>query len=485
MRTSLAPVALVVACRADLPPPEREPPSDPATVSVVPDAPLDALPRVVRFGVAPGEPVDPMHVELVAGEVGPRHLEQIAEADPSRALAERFVPTTKYLAGGVLWLAPEVALEPGERYALALGTEGRALELTVASGAPPPLLRLWPPTDVVAGSADLLLCGASPLGPVDEVSSLEPAGPRGRLTSFGASGGLSCVRFVPELALEAGGRFVPPLSAGAALTPLDPSPVDLAPAEGSSPSPATCTAEEIAIAAGCAVVEDDRMTLRGPDGPLLWLLTAPGLEVARVTRDGSSTSIKGLTPSSSIELSVHTLDATGRWTDVRVAVQTGPARPHFVLNEVYANPVGPEPAQEWIEIVNDGTVAGDLGGLWLGDAAGEVELPSAFVGPGAFAVLVGAAYSEDGEYDAPPAVGSRVVRLEKLGTNGLSNEGEPLRLRDPSGVVLSRFPALPKPKAGLGVARVAPDAPDDQEASFARWAATPGAQNTPGVQSPP
>jgi hypothetical protein len=71
-----------------------------------------------------------------------------------------------------------------------------------------------------------------------------------------------------------------------------------------------------------------------------------------------------------------------------------------------------------------------------------------------------------------------LVRVEKLGKNGLSNSGEPLKLSRHDGTVISRFPALPKPKAGASVARVTPEAPDGEESSFVlSTAPTPGASN--------
>jgi hypothetical protein len=67
-----------------------------------------------------------------------------------------------------------------------------------------------------------------------------------------------------------------------------------------------------------------------------------------------------------------------------------------------------------------------------------------------------------------------------LGAGGLANGGELLRLVDHGGRVLSRFPAIPAPGPGQSVARVAPDAPDDEPGSFAAHAeqgASPGWRN--------
>ena len=63
---------------------------------------------------------------------------------------------------------------------------------------------------------------------------------------------------------------------------------------------------------------------------------------------------------------------------------------------------------------------------------------------------------------------------------GLANAGELLRLRDPNGDVVSRFPALATPAAGTSVARRTPDAPDTDASAFGAHAspgASPGRPN--------
>jgi hypothetical protein len=151
--------------------------------------------------------------------------------------------------------------------------------------------------------------------------------------------------------------------------------------------------------------------------------------------------------------------------------------PHVVINEVLANPIGPEPAQEWVEIVNDGQAPADLGGYALRDVGGETPLPPAVLPPGAYALIVNQSFSEDDEYDPPPAPDAAILRVAKLGKGGLANAGEPLSLRDGQGAVISRFPAGLKAKAGMSVARRSPQAPDGLASSFAAATPTPGRAN--------
>jgi hypothetical protein len=281
------------------------------------------------------------------------------------------------------------------------------------------------------------------------------------------------LRFDPEAASMSGSWFAPPVVAGYAVAPGPVTIGDMQAAVALS-----CTDEEVELGPGCAAVEDDRMTLRAPDSAMLWVISGGGLDLAFATEPGASRVVKGLPPSSEVTLTVETLYASGVWSSADVVIATAAPRPHFVLNEVYANPIGPEPDQEWVEIVNDGSVGGDLEGFVVEDIGGPTVLPAAFVGPGAIAVIVNEAFSADGEYDTAPASAAVLVRVEKLGKNGLSNSGEPLKLSRNDGTVISRFPALPKPKAGASVSRVTPEAPDGEERSFVlSTAPTPGASN--------
>jgi hypothetical protein len=107
-------------------------------------------------------------------------------------------------------------------------------------------------------------------------------------------------------------------------------------------------------------------------------------------------------------------------------------------------------------------------------------LPAAHLDPGELVLLVADAFDPDGALDVLPRTGTRLVRLPKLGTDGLANGGELLRLTDASGRVLSVFPNTPAREAGMSLARRAPEAPDDDSRAFGPHAApgaSPGAPN--------
>jgi hypothetical protein len=167
-------------------------------------------------------------------------------------------------------------------------------------------------------------------------------------------------------------------------------------------------------------------------------------------------------------------DVHGERSSIDVEIQTRSPRLHLVLNEVLANPTGAEATGEWIEIVNDGSRPAHLDGCVLDDAVEPVPLPAHELAPTEMVLLVAEGYSPDPELDLVPSLDASIVRVPRLGGNGLANTGELLRLRDGDGNVLSRFPALAAPAPGQSVARRTPDAPDGESASFGDHA-PPGA----------
>jgi hypothetical protein len=157
------------------------------------------------------------------------------------------------------------------------------------------------------------------------------------------------------------------------------------------------------------------------------------------------------------------------------------AAPGVVLTEVLQNPAGPEPAQEYVELLNLGSQAVDLAGWQLDDGddgVGVNLLPAGKLAPGRRAVVVGKGY-KPGSLDPSPVSGALLVRLDRaLGDSGLSNAGEVIVLRDPQGRVVSAYSnqlgsASGKSFEGRSVQRVDPSRCDVRSNwRFAK--ATPG-----------
>src|SRR5690606_43774 len=102
-----------------------------------------------------------------------------------------------------------------------------------------------------------------------------------------------------------------------------------------------------------------------------------------------------------------------------VSIATGAARPRIVIDEVLANAAGPEPMQEWVELVNDGLEPVDTEGLALEDLGGSTPLPSAILAPGARAIVAREDFVLDDGLDVAVSPDVVVLRVEQLGKNGL------------------------------------------------------------------
>ncbi len=501
----LARALLVVACRAPAPFPHSEGAAAltedqvvDVEVSLEPPSPLHAAPPVVRIhiemtGMADDlPPIGPDRFVLVAGEVGPAHLGQLARDEISGALSERIVPTLQWLGpDDTVVLAPTQKLSAGEIYSIASGAPKYSEEIVVMGDDPMDHLDLvWPPGGATSQGSETRIavwCGDATLPPVTQPIALFPTDePATLVRGATASGrGHECVHLEPAGRPADVSAIAPPVLLGGDGEPqVRIEPIALRVEGPASPFiPLSCGPDEIPIGPGCGRVADDRVYLRAPSMPLLWTVSATQppamLETVMTTEPDEHGLLSPLPPASAVTLLIDVLDRAGRIESTTHQLTTLAPMPHIVVNEVLANPVGEEPEQEWVELYNDGLAVAELGGYVLIDIGGEVVLPEASLPPGAFALIVNEGFDETSDYDPPPASGTLLIRVAKLGKGGLNNQGEPLKLRDQDGNLVSRFPAAPKPKSGISVIRVDPKAPDGNESSFMRCPElpTPGGHN--------
>ena len=94
---------------------------------------------------------------------------------------------------------------------------------------------------------------------------------------------------------------------------------------------------------------------------------------------------------------------------------------------------GADAAYEWLELLNCTTSTIDLNGWTVADNHEADALPALSLPPGAFAVIA----AGPGFYDSFPSFHGTVAFLADGGIgNGLSNEGDCLKLLDPTGKVI-------------------------------------------------
>jgi hypothetical protein len=489
--------ALLGACASPLPekgvgpgstvvdPPEA---AGSPVVRFEPPAPPDAVTPVTRIFVEfPGALADPRAM-LVAGALTASQLRDFGKPVVPASLTSRAVSTLVWLepSATVVVVAPLAALEPGALYTLAVSAPLVSLPFKVAAG-PSALARVWPDRDDVAPSARAAVwCGPSDLGPLDAPVTLEPALLAGRFT-LGTGAPVAaprCVSFFSVAPSVASDASAPPALAPPAVTFDDGTRAALEPTvlfDRDEPPAAvsSCVAPAIPFGPACAEVEDDRVVVHPGAEPLLWTIDFGEPPVVRASRGGASFTLRPLPAEGRCR--VATLDRSGHVSTADVAIVPAAPRAHVVVNEVLANPAGAEPAQEWVELYNDGSNAVALEGWVLEDAGGSTPLPAAELASGGFALVVPDAYVADDGIDPPPAPGTILVRVPMLGRSGLSNEGEKLTLRDPAGQVMSTFPAV-KTKNGVSVARTTPDAADADPAFFI---SSPNGSSTPGAPNGP
>lgn len=181
------------------------------------------------------------------------------------------------------------------------------------------------------------------------------------------------------------------------------------------------------------------------------------------------------------EAVLHVVDRAGNSAvSAPVALELPPRLPPLVITEVLANPAGSENTQEFVEIYNTGDEAQALGGLLLADKAGSDALPEMLVPAGAYAVLVAESYDPADGNDPAPRQGAQLVRVSgRLAGDGLANAGEPVRLLNAGGVVISQYGGWVDVSAtawsGKSVKRVSPQSCDGPDA----WNKTPSTP-TPG-----
>lgn len=445
-------------------------------VTLDPEAALDEAPAVVRVEVS-NFPLPAAALGLFEGSLSDYYVGELKNGRVPASLRARRVSAEAWLdaANGRAVLAPSEPLVPGEAYTVgAVGSRPLATLHVNGDGAAY-ADRVWPPHEWARGGGRWVFCGGfGPAGDQGHVS-FDPGGV-GATASPGADSegalGESCVRFELDSNPGTGIGIPPPRFSSVA---LDPGAVDftIEPA----PTPSDCAPSDVSLGGACATVFDDRATVTSDGRPLLLALRiGDRTELDAVLPDAPFV-LRGLPVKSSIHVHGTATDLAGRETPFDADFATAPASPHVVLNEVMANPLGPEPAEEWIELVNDGTTSIDLGGATVEDLRGTVEVPAATLAPGRFALLVSEEYAPDDGRDVPPAPGTLIVRLPRL---GLSNSGEAVVLRGPDGTLWSRFPPLAPPREGVSIARRAPWALDLDPRSFGAHAgkgASPGWEN--------
>ena len=461
-------------CACGTPVPEPGWASDaPVDVSFEPSAAPDQVANVVHVHLS-SLTLSSDAVSLFEGKLSSYYLGRLRHGELPSPLASRRVPIASWRAGTELVLAPLRPLGTGPHSLVSV--DGLIAEFTVAD-VRPVLDRVWPPGGSAGNPRFAVYCRP-------EASTVEVPNSGSVLFQPGATSvelepGVDdaalfedrCSHFQSELPLTPGAIWVPPPELGDWAL----SPVVFSSAQFEAATPLECQSGEVAFGPGCAIVADDRLSLRTPPLPVLWIVHTAHGALLEVSTPGRSLTIDGLVPGGRERLWGSTRDLSGETQAFELELQMTGARARPILNEVLADPLGPEPKSEWVELLNDGTLAADLAQYSLQDGGGRTPLPHAWLAPQEYALLVREDFAPNSS-DPPPVAGARLIRLPSLGKSGLSNAGERLALLDGAGAELSVLPASVG-KAGQSLARRTPGSEDGDPRSFRFGTPTPGFAN--------
>ncbi|MGD8860503.1 MAG: lamin tail domain-containing protein [Myxococcales bacterium] len=483
---------------------------------------LDAIARRPRIRLEAGARLrDPDgSVFVLRTDYGPDLIDDLQRAPLRSSNLERAVFTARSSDATGLWVTPQAALPPGAELLLAVGAwaetvdgsrpfpEGLALPLHVdddpTAGA---ALHASFPPDGAAGVGThvetITLAFDGALAPTpDAAAGVWIEAPTGRAVEATARvdsckrlepalDGHDCVRLVPTARLRP--RALHRVVVGQALrdargAPVGPAVIELrtaggpdetAPALGLPP----CQVDETALPVGCALIDDDGFDLRlRVDEPAVLALEGDELSRHAVALAGDARfSVRGLGPGRKLKLRLRARDASGNATQADFELSTHERLATLSITETRFDPLGPEPRQEFVEVLNYGSQPVDLRGFSLGDRpdapSPEIGRP-ATVAPGARALLVADDFDPLDPADTPPPPGALLVRVGRsLGESGLRNSGEAIFLRDPLGRRVTAAPALPRPGPGSCRVRVAADPRSGASGSFER---APDGRCTPG-----
>jgi hypothetical protein len=195
--------------------------------------------------------------------------------------------------------------------------------------------------------------------------------------------------------------------------------------------------------------------------------------------------VAGLATEASSSVTVSVTDVNGNQSEQEISL-LGSGGPAIVITEVLADPFGPEPAQEFVEVMNLGPESVDLS-FWMvddnNDANGDLIAEGTVLGPGKTALLVADAFDPLNSADPMPDPDADIVYLEtSIGSNGLKNsEAESVELYDSTGKIVCRYAGdAGAPEEGLSVHRLLAEIPEGVTGAFnpEQSEATPGVAPT-------
>lgn len=242
-----------------------------------------------------------------------------------------------------------------------------------------------------------------------------------------------------------------------------------------------CAVDEQRSDLGCALILDESIELRAlSDEPALASLHFGSTTLGAISAGGEfRLRAAPLRPDRDIAFELILRDSAGNAARHVGTLRTARPLPTLQISELLADPLGPEPRQEWVELLNFGGQPVELRGIALGDrvdALGTAIQDSHMLAPQTRVLLVADDFDPVEGSDAAPPAGAALLRMGRALTgSGLNNAGEALYLRDAQAHRVSTSPAAPKPRPGVCSVRVDAGAPRSPDPPFVQaQACSPG-----------
>jgi hypothetical protein len=245
-----------------------------------------------------------------------------------------------------------------------------------------------------------------------------------------------------------------------------------------------CAPDENAQAGTCSLAMDDAFTVRAQanEPVLAELLALPARAASLSMLDPLQIALVGL-PSSATCRFLRLIDLAENALEIPLCGALPQDLATLTIDEVRADPLGPEPAQEYVELLNFGPKAMAMEGFSLTDDAfaqgSTLHLQSPLL-PGERVLVVGPDFDRHEASDGPVPETVRLVRLER--PLSLANDGSALFLRDATGRRLSAAPRLAPALPGQCIYRIASS--DMRTGGAQAFAVDPNRSCTPGTASP-
>jgi hypothetical protein len=428
---------------------------------------------------------------LVRGAADAELVADLLDPPLRSASHARLIATSATSSEHVLTLVPETPLAPGAQLSIVVRTAAdeaytQALRVSVSPAAGAALTASVPAAEahgVPLNLQAILLRFDGALGPLDRSAwtlRSELAAVSTRVELFGCEkfglGAGDCIVITPHDVLVKNTTYVLRANELRDVTSAALPPVQITFVTGGerdeelprSGQPVCAPDERVIANLGCLLASDDGAVLRTlPSEPVRAELRVSSVAVSALSsHDTCTLFLSGLEPDVTYAGALRLVDLAGNVSESALEIGTRARLTDVIIDEVRSDPLGAEPGQEYVELLNSGAEATSLMGYSITTnlyERGRSITTAIRLSPGERLLVVAPTFDVADQSDGPLPAGVRIARLD--GALSLANAGQALVLRDAAGARVDMTPALAAP-AGQCSARVLPRQARFDQSSF-------------------